>query len=121
MNERETTSFQTPVGNKNIVIKTYLTGREKRELTNVYLKGNLDFSVDTQNVKGLDYKLVDEAQNLAWKTVIVSVDGKKDGEIDLVNIILDMRSEDFDFVVSKVNEITTSKSFVEKKRHRVRV
>lgn len=108
MQERETTSFETPIGKQSIVIKTYLTGREKRELTNVYLTGGIDFNAETNNVKGIDYKIVDKAQDLAWRTVIVSIDGKKDGEIDIVNTILDMRSEDYDFVVSKVNELTTT-------------
>lgn len=115
MTDRETTSFQTPFSNQTIVIKTYLTGREKRDLTNIYLTGDINFDTEKNNLKNIDYKLVDKAQELGWRTVIVSIDGKKDGDIDLINTILDMRAEDYDFVVEKVNEITSTKSFAEKK------
>lgn len=110
MQERETISFETPISKQIVVVKTYLTGREKRDLTNVYLTGGIDFNAETNNVKGIDYKIVDKAQDLAWRTVIVSIDGKKDGEIDIVNTILDMRSEDSDFIIAKVNELITTKT-----------
>ena len=113
--ERETTSFQTPISNQTIVIKTYLTGREKRALTNVFISGGIDFNAETQDVKNLDVSKVDKHEDLAWKTIIVSIDGKKDGEIDIVNTILDMRSEDFDCVVAKVNDLISVKKFAEKK------
>lgn len=114
--ERETKSFTTPVGKQEFVIKTYLTGREKRALTNVYLSENVQFDTETQNIKGLNGALVDKAQNLAFETIIVSIEGKTSSEINLVDAILDMRSEDFDFVVTEINKITSNTDFLDGKR-----
>jgi hypothetical protein len=110
--DRETTTITTPVGKQTLVLKTYLTGREKRDLTNVYLSGKIDFNAETQDVKGIDAGIIDKAQNLAWQTVVVSIDGKTENVVDT---ILDMRSDDFDFVVAEVNKITSPKITEEKK------
>lgn len=112
--ERETKTFTTPEG---IVfeVKTYLTGREKRELTNVYLKNGFDLDIETQKVKGINAELVNVGQDLAFKLVIVSISGKKEPEVDFVNFVLDLKATEFDFVVAQINEITADKSFAEKK------
>lgn len=121
MSERETKTITTPISADTIVIKTYLTGREKRALTNVFLQEGLDFNAETKNVKGLNAKLIDQNQDLGWKTVIVSINGKQDGAqedgktFSLVEAVLDMRSEDFDFITDQVNEIIKDRSFEEKK------
>jgi hypothetical protein len=114
MNNRETKTIVTPTGHK-IELYTYITGREKRALVNVFLDGKVNFNTDTQQVNGISANVVDLAQNLTWRTVIVSVDGKKEGEIDIVNTILDLRDIDFNFVTNAVNDITKDKDFEEKK------
>ena len=110
--ERETKTFITPISKQTVVIKTYLTGREKRALTNIFLQGDLNFNAETKNVSGLDFTLVDTQQDLAFNTVIVSIDGVT---TDIANKVLDMRSEDFDAVVAEVNGIKADTSFEEKK------
>ncbi len=92
---RETIKFETPVGKQQIEIKTYITGREKRDLTNIYLSGDINFNTESQNI-------VDKAQDLALQLIVVSIDGNIEG---IVESILNMRSEDYDFIVKKVDEI----------------
>jgi hypothetical protein len=113
--ERETKIIITPVGKKNIEIHTYITGREKRALTNVYLDGKLGFDIENQKVDNISHDMIDKAQDLAFKTCVVSIDGKKDGEIQLVEAILDLQSPDYDFVVAEINKVTTGTLDEEKK------
>lgn len=110
--ERETKEIITPISKQSIKIKTYLTGRERRALTNIYIESGVEIDSETQNVKGIKPEVIDKAQDLGWKTVIVSIDDTTD---NIVDRILDMRSEDFEFVAKAVNEITANKSFEEKK------
>lgn len=113
--QRETKIIELPVSKKKVEIYTYVTGREKRALVNVFLDGKVNFNADTQQVGGITSNVVDIAQNLTWKTIVVSIDGKKNGEIDVVEEILNMRDVDYDFVIDEVNNITKDKDFEEKK------
>lgn len=109
---RETQTITTPVSKQEVVINTYLTGREKRQLQNVFLQGDLAFNPDSKNVTGINFSLIDKEQDLAWSLVVVSIDGSKE---DVVTKILDMRAEDYDFIVANVNAIRKDKNFEEKK------
>lgn len=109
---RETTTITTPHSNQQVVLNTYLTGREKRQLQNIFLQGNLQFNAESNNVTGINYALVDKEQDLAWQLVIVSIDGSNE---DIVNKVLDMRAGDYDFIVTHVNKVKADTSFEEKK------
>lgn len=121
MDTRETK--KVTIGAYEVEIKTYLTGREKRELMSVFLGKNLSVSPDGANVAGLDAATVAEAQDLTFKTVIVSIDGHKEGDIigegenaktfSIVDAVLDMHGDDFDAVVKAVNEINKATDFLE--------
>jgi hypothetical protein len=115
--ERETKKVTLPITKTEIEINTYVTGREKRALTNLYLNGDINYDVDSKKVNGLNMEIVDKAQDLAWRTVVVSFNGKKDGEdgFSIVDAILDLRAEDYLFVVDTVNDVTSDKSFEKKK------
>lgn len=108
--DRETKVIETPVSKQKVEIKTYLTGRERRALTNVFI-GKVDFSQEGK-VNNIDSTVLDKAQDLAWETVIVSVDGSNENIVDKV---LDMRIDDYNFVIAEVNKITSVKDFEEKK------
>lgn len=110
--QRETKTFETLIGKNQVEIKTYLTGREKRALTNVFLTSELNFDPDNGSVKGMNAELIDKAQDLAWQTVIVSIDGSNE---NIVDKILDMRVEDYNQVIEEVNKITSVKQSEEKK------
>ncbi len=101
--QRETTTFTTPYSKQVVVVKTYLTGREKRQLQNALLNtGELQFNIDTKKIEGISGALADKEQDTLWALIVDSIDGKAD---DIVNTILDMRSEDYEFVVKKINDI----------------
>jgi hypothetical protein len=108
--ERETKEITLPVSNKVVVLKSYLIGREKRALTNIFFGKGLNVNLEG-GVSGLDAASIEAAQELAWNTVIVSVDGKTD---DIVNSILDLRSEDYQAVTEAVNAVTNDADFVKK-------
>ena len=119
--ERETKIVKTPISKQEIVLKTYLIGKEKRALTSIFLKGGLSFNMETKGVQGLKSDMYEDAENLLLRTVIVSVDGHKDGEVvdgkplNLLDVILDMRAEDYQFIVNEVNKISNDTEFEQKK------
>lgn len=103
---RETKKITTPLSAQVVELRTYLIGREKRALQNIFLGKNLAVSLDAQNITGIDAEVLEKAQELAWNTVIASIDGNAE---NIVEKVLDMRSEDYEFVLAAVNEITAEK------------
>lgn len=99
--ERETREITTPIDNHKVVIKTYLTGREYREIENVFLSqakvnsgGEQTGSFDGSIVKVAEDKLIEQS--------IISIDGATD---DLLNKALDFKNADFAFLVGQLNEM----------------
>ncbi len=125
--ERETIAITTPLDKRTVVLKSYITGREQRALTNVFLQNMSDLNIDPAgkdvSVKKVSPAMVDEADNLAWKTVVVSIDGHSDGELvdgkqfSIVDEILDMKLQDYNFVADKVKEVTADKHFLAEKKN----
>ena len=113
--ERETVTITTPVGNHEVVLKAYLTGKEDREIRRVF-SDNMTLKVKpgSKNLGESDMKasLTMEAQEKALSILIVSVNGKTDSTVDAV---LDMHKDDTDFVIEKVDEITSDTDEEEKK------
>ena len=100
----DTITVKTPNSNQTIILKSYITGRDRRELTNVFLNGDMQFSADGKDIKGLKGNMVALAEDLALKTVVLSIDGDSS---DIVNKILNMHAQDYSFVVKEVNKITS--------------
>lgn len=119
--ERETKEVTTPSGH-TLVLKTYLTGREKRVLQFPYFKEASDFKPEVLAEKGRAGAIFEETQDLALKTVIVSVDGKKDGDqsdsgpFSVVDWVLNLPSAEFNFVVKAINDVTADRAFEEEKK-----
>lgn len=100
---RETKEIITPIQKHKVILKTYITGREKREINNVFLTGT-KFS---PNVKPeLDGSLVQKSQDKLIEIIVVSVNNKTE---NILNTVLDMHSQDFDFVLAEINNITSKK------------
>lgn len=103
--EREYIDFATPKTQTKIVIKAWLTGREKRAIQSVYLN-NASFKDEAVEIKG---DLVTKAQDEAIKTVVVSV-GEVKGDADKVlEALLDLHDEDYQFVLKEINKMTREK------------
>lgn len=115
--ERETKSFTT-TGNNTFVVKTYLTGREMREINRVFFKKADDFTADEIATAGVSGSQYEQCQNEGFKNVIVSINGKKNGDEGFVvlDFILDLPNKEFQEVVKAVNEITTDARNSEEKK-----
>ena len=99
-----TITITTPREGKVVILKTFITGREKRALTSIFLNGDLQFSADAKDIKGLKGGIIEQAEDLALRTVVVSIDGVAD---DVVGGVLNMHAQDYSFVVAEVNKITS--------------
>jgi len=110
---RETKMITTPGGNQ-IELKTYITGREERELQQVYLSKMTDISGDQK--PAVTSETIIQAQNKAWEMVIVSINGHKNGDnvkdgdtavvFSIVEAILDMPNSETAFIKQAVDEVT---------------
>ena len=118
MQERETKTIITPISNQEVIIKTWLTGRERRAIRSVYLdtlevKGEEDIvansSEESEKKVGATYaitgELLNKAQDKQIETIIISIDGITEG---LVDIVLDMRDEDMDSIMEEISKIVSS-------------
>lgn len=106
--ERETTSFKTPGGHE-VVLKTYLTAREANQLKQVLYKSiNMsmtDIASGKTEIKDIPATALLEQEREALKTVIVSLDGNQE---NVVERLLDLRSDEYDAVIAEVNKVTKS-------------
>lgn len=113
--EREYKEIITPVSQQKIQLKAWLTGREKRAINSVLLS-DMVFSTTAENEKS-DYKLtaksLESMQDKKIETIIVSINGDTK---DILNEVLEMRAEDFDFILDEINKITEDLSDSDKKK-----
>lgn len=97
---RDTTTITTPVDQKVVVIKTWLTALEKRTISNVFLsKANFNTTEKSFDLQG---DLLNQLQDEQIKNVVVSVNGVEENILDLC---LDMKAEDFEFVIAEVDKV----------------
>jgi hypothetical protein len=100
--ERELKDIVTPVGGHKVVLKAWITGREKRAINSALL----DDSSMIDGKYSIDASNIDRMKDEAIKNVIVSINGSNENVIDT---LLDMRSQDYDFVIAEIDEITSEK------------
>jgi len=108
--KREQKEITTPVGKNKLVINAWLNGMEKRDLRKVFY-GGMKVGVKGQepNISDIDMTvLMEKAEDLAIKLIVVSVDGKKD---DVLGSILKMQDRDYSFVIAEINKISADKDF----------
>jgi len=105
--EIETETIETPIGKHKVQLKSWITGRDRRELRSVYLE-EAEFGVSEREpqIKGLTGKIVEKAEDKAIEVVVVSVDGSRE---NVVKRVLDMRDEDYEFVMRRIHQITKEK------------
>ena len=105
----DTKTITTPIGKKEVVLKTWISGREKRELRKPYLSG-FQFSLeeDKTKAKNITGEMIENAENKAIEIIVVSVDGEKK---DKLNRLLDLDSRDYDFVIKEVNKVSSEVGF----------
>jgi len=104
---RETKELITPVDKHKVIVYSYITGRDKREITSVYLSNSkINVSDEKISTPSFDGSLVNKATDKAIELLIESVDGKKE---NILESILDFKAEDYDFIVNELNEIQKPK------------
>lgn len=99
--QRETKEVVTPSGSK-IVIKTWISAREANTIKEEMLKGvKIDPTTGAQSseISG-DFVLTQEKTLIGL--LVVSVDGDTNAFLEK---LLDMRNEDYQFVIAEVNKI----------------
>lgn len=102
-NERTTKTITTTGGHK-VVIKDFITGREKREITNIYLRDmEMKQKGGESELSGLKGTVASEAEDKAIELIVVSVN---DSEKKVLEKVLNLPSEDYDEVVEAINEVT---------------
>jgi hypothetical protein len=107
--ERETTKIITPVKAVEVELYTYITGREAEAIQAPLLKAmkiRPDSRGKDMEMSELDTDKIQESNHAALKAVVKTVGGKTE---DVVNTLLDMPSQDYDFVVEAVDGVTKKK------------
>lgn len=104
--ERETKTFKTPHGHE-IEIATYATGREVRSIeSKYYAKAKLDLVAGQPKITDMDLSAQFEVEQEMVRLLVKKIDDKTE---DVLNIVLDLRSEDYEFVIKELNEVTKKK------------
>ena len=111
--DRETKEIVLPKSGDKFVVHTYITGGEELAITRFYLKTTEELDPAMIKEKGQKSTIFEETQKLAFKFVVVSVNGKKEGDkqpdgrrFSMIDYIMDLRKSDYEFLVKKINEIT---------------
>ena len=94
-------TITTPKGGIIVVLKEYITGRDTRVLRGALIKAA---KINQEGgVTGIDIVAMNASDDEKIKVAIVSVDGSKD---KLVDALLDMPKEDYDFVMEAIDDLT---------------
>lgn len=121
--EREYKEITTPVSGQKLKLKSWLTGRERREIKAILLQ-DVKIEASEKSESGNETEkttasyavgggVLQRMQDKAFETVIVSIDGSPE---DVVNKVLDMREQDFNFVVKEIDAVTSAVSDEVKKK-----
>lgn len=114
MENRETITITTPIDGVVVILKAWITGREKRELRKPFIE-NIRFNIDENkpNVDMNSSDIMEKAENLAIENIVISINGEIEGKIEK---ILDLKSKDYDFVITEINKISKEERFLSSKK-----
>lgn len=103
MNERETKKITTPKGNE-VVMNTYLTGRERRDMQGIFLKDtSIDGKSGQMEITNFKGSTITEANDFILKSLLVSLNGNTENVFDRV---LDLHGDEYDFIKNEVDNIS---------------
>jgi hypothetical protein len=105
--ERETRNLVTPNG-KELVLKTYLTARERNQLRDVFLKNakvpiNSD-GLATNEGMTVDASIITESQNVLLKIVVVKYGDVTESDA-ILNMLLDNDPIEYDYVAEEAGKV----------------
>jgi len=108
--DRETKTIITPVDKHKVVLRAWITGREQEDIQRPLMECmKMSVKAETPEIEARDaVSALEEVKHKKIETIVVSVNGSEEKILDLV---LDMRSIDFNFVIAKVEAIAEEKDF----------
>lgn len=109
--ERPTKEIVTPVQNKKVVLKEWITGREQEYIQEPIMsaasfKAGLMAGNPTAEMTDFKNSAITESNHRTIETMVVSVDGVVEKVLDSV---LEMHKDDTDFVVEEINKLLKKK------------
>ena len=111
---RETRIIKTPAGGHKVEIKTYIVGREVEQLDEIIYK-QLKVGMTGNNTPNIDMNtsFLTEQTHKLIEIMVVAVDDKKEGAL---NTVLDMRKDDYLFIISELKKVTEGGDLEERKK-----
>lgn len=106
--ERETRTIKTPA-DKDLVLKTYLTARERNDLRKVFLDG-MNIDPATKQVKEIPGGMLDVAEKKYIEIAVVSYDGQTNPD-GIIESLLNAKPEEYDFVANEAAKIEGGMGF----------
>lgn len=97
--------------NTEVEIYTYITGGEKRKITEI-LVSNLSANIKGETNGDIPISLVYKANDEALEMLVVSINGNKENVLNQVN---SLKAKDYDHLLMEVNKISNDTDFSEKK------
>ena len=119
---RETIEITTPIKKHKVVLKSYIVEMELKEIRRVWQDYNITMKMEagagkdekgkvTQESKTFNLAdKMDAAEKVALKILVVSVDGKTE---DILKMLNGMRPKDFAFVKKEIDKITEDEDFLD--------
>lgn len=110
-NERPTKEIKTPIQGVAVIIKEWITGREQEYIQQPIIdaasvKAGFGGGQGTAEIADFKTSAITDSSHRAIESVVVSVSGSAERIIDAV---LDLHKEDYEFVMDAVNEILKKK------------
>lgn len=104
---RPTKEIKLQVSGAKVVLNTYITGGEKRQITEVLTK---NFSADTKGntIGEIPLSALNEANDKAIEFVVVSISDDYKAS--------DLPSVDYELLLEEINKITHNQDFLEDKK-----
>ena len=110
--EREIKKIITPISKQEVVLKSWINAKERRNINSVLFE-NSSYEAEEDGVVKPKFtgEVISKSEDATIIEVVVSIDGKKENILDE---ILNMKIEDFDFILKEINEITGRGTTVKK-------
>lgn len=100
--DRETHQIITPQKGHVVVLRAWITGREKQKIDGAMFKSITTSGEGKEMKPQMNEGVISGQQNAGIETVVISVDGN---ELNVLDSVLDMRVKDFEFVAGIVDKI----------------
>lgn len=125
--------FETPVAKHKIVLKGYVTARMQLATRGVFLghtkinmKGMQGKSeAEIKNMKEdeltrfddeIPASVINEINEITLRHMIISIDGQKGTQQEMLDTVLEMPPEDYEAIIEKCNDISKSTSLSDTKK-----